>query len=83
VFLLDEPTRGVDVGAKYEIYSVINNLAKERSAILMVSSEMEELMGMCDRILVMCKNRLTADFQRGEYDPEKIMLKAIGGTINE
>jgi ABC-type sugar transport system ATPase subunit len=79
VFLLDEPTRGVDVGAKYEIYNIINDLAKEKSALLMVSSEMDELIGMCDRILVMSGNRLTADFPKGGYDQEKIMLKAIGG----
>jgi ribose transport system ATP-binding protein len=83
VFLLDEPTRGVDVGAKYEIYNIINNLAREKSAILMVSSEMDELMGMCDRIIVMCDNRITANFQKGEYDQEKIMFKAIGGTADE
>jgi ribose transport system ATP-binding protein len=79
VFLLDEPTRGVDVGAKFEIYNIINDLAKEKSALLMVSSEMDELTGMCDRILVMSGNRLTADFPKGGYDQEKIMLKAIGG----
>jgi ABC-type sugar transport system ATPase subunit len=79
VFLLDEPTRGVDVGAKYEIYNIINSLAKEKSALLMVSSEMDELIGMCDRILVMSGNRLTADFPKGGYDQEKIMLRAIGG----
>ena len=79
VFFLDEPTRGVDVGAKYEIYSIINRLAKEQSTILMVSSEMEELMGMCDRILVMCKNEITAEFLKGEYNQEKIITAAIGG----
>jgi len=79
VFLLDEPTRGVDVGAKYEIYTIINELAKNKSTILMVSSEMEELMGMCDRILVMAHNRITAEFHKGEYDQEKIIIAAIGG----
>lgn len=79
VFLLDEPTRGVDVGAKYEIYSIINSLAKEKSTVLMVSSEMEELMGMCDRILVMCRNEITAQFQKNEFDQEKIIMAAIGG----
>lgn len=79
VFLLDEPTRGVDVGAKYEIYSIINDLAKNNSTILMVSSEMEELMGMCDRIIVMSHNRMTAQFEKGDFDQEKIMTAAIGG----
>jgi ribose transport system ATP-binding protein len=83
VFLLDEPTRGVDVGAKYEIYGIINGLAKEKSAVLMVSSEMDELMGMCDRILVMYNNRITADFHRGRYSQENIMLAAIGGMPDE
>lgn len=79
VFLLDEPTRGVDVGAKYEIYSIINDLAKNKSSILIVSSEMEELMGMCDRILVMSHNRITGELVKGEYDQESIMKAAIGG----
>lgn len=81
VFLLDEPTRGVDVGAKYEIYSIINDLAKNQSTILMVSSEMEELMGMCDRIIVMSHGQITAEFCKGDYDQERIMMAAIGGTI--
>lgn len=83
VFLLDEPTRGVDVGAKFEIYNIINDLAKNKSTVLMVSSEMEELMGMCDRILVMCHNEITAEFKKGEYDQEKIITAAIGGAGNE
>ena len=81
VFLLDEPTRGVDVGAKYEIYSIINDLAKNKSTVLMVSSEMEELMGMCDRILVMSHNRVTGEFLKGDYCQERIMTAAIGGGI--
>lgn len=79
IFLLDEPTRGVDVGAKYEIYSIINDLAKNKSTVLIVSSEMEELMGMCDRILVMSHNVLTGELHKGEYVQEYIMQAAIGG----
>lgn len=79
IFLLDEPTRGVDVGAKYEIYSIINDLAKKKSCILIVSSEMEELMGMCDRILIMSHNVLTGELTKNEYDQESIMKAAIGG----
>lgn len=79
VFLMDEPTRGVDVGAKYEIYTIINELAKNKSTVLMVSSEMEELMAICDRILVMSNNKITAEFKKGEYDQEKIIVAAIGG----
>ena len=83
VFLLDEPTRGVDVGAKYEIYSIIGDLTRENSAVLMVSSEMEELMGMCDRILVMYNNAITAEFHKGAFDQEKIIVAAIGGQNHE
>ena len=80
VFLLDEPTRGVDVGAKYEIYTIIQDLAKNNSCVLMVSSEIEELMGVCDRILVMCNNRITGELTRDEYVPEDIMKFAVGGV---
>lgn len=79
IFLLDEPTRGVDVGAKYEIYSIINELAKNKSCILIVSSEMEELMGMCDRILIMSHNKITGELSKEEYTQERIMKAAIGG----
>ena len=83
VIMLDEPTRGVDVGAKYEIYTIINNLVKNKSTVLMVSSEMEELIAMCDRILVMANNKITAEFKKGEYDNEKIIIAAIGGNNND
>lgn len=79
VFILDEPTRGVDVGAKYEIYVIIQNLAKQKSSIIVVSSEVEELMGICDRILIMNKNRFTGELMRDEFKPEKIMKFAVGG----
>lgn len=81
IFLLDEPTRGIDVGAKYEIYSIINTLAEGGSGILMISSEMEELMGLCDRILVMCKGRLTGELQRSEFSMEAILKYALGEEI--
>ena len=61
VLLLDEPTRGIDVGAKYEIYELIINLAKQGKCVLMVSSEMAELLGVCDRILVMSGGRLAGE----------------------
>lgn len=80
MFLMDEPTRGVDVGAKYEIYSVINQMAKEGAAILFVSSEMEELMGTCDRIMVMCQGRITGDLSKKEFDQEKIIRFALNGA---
>ncbi len=73
VLLLDEPTRGIDVGAKYEIYQLIINLAKEGKGVIMVSSEMPELLGVCDRILVMSGGRLAGRRQKhqpgGDFDP--------------
>ena len=66
VLLLDEPTRGIDVGAKYEIYQLILNLAEQGKGVMMVSSEMPELLGICDRILVMSNGRLAGIVERGK-----------------
>jgi ABC-type sugar transport system ATPase subunit len=73
VFLLDEPTQGIDVGAKAEIYALIRSLADDGAAILMASSDMPELMGLCDRILVMCEGRMTGELSRGEATQERIL----------
>jgi putative multiple sugar transport system ATP-binding protein len=73
VLILDEPTRGIDVGAKYEIYSIINELADGGRAVLMISSEMPELLGMCDRIYVMNEGRFVGEFQGSEASQEAIM----------
>jgi putative multiple sugar transport system ATP-binding protein len=73
VLILDEPTRGIDVGAKYEIYSIINQLAAEGKGILMISSEMPELLGTCDRIYVMNEGRIVAELPKGEASQESIM----------
>ena len=73
VLLLDEPTRGIDVGAKFEIYTTINNLANEGKYIVMISSEMEELIGICDRIYVMKEGRMVGEFTREDVSQEKIM----------
>ncbi|KQR69177.1 multiple monosaccharide ABC transporter ATP-binding protein [Rhizobium sp. Leaf341] len=73
ILILDEPTRGIDVGAKYEIYSIINQLAAEGKGILMISSEMPELLGTCDRIYVMNEGRLVAELPKGEASQESIM----------
>jgi len=78
IFLLDEPTRGVDVGAKYEIYTIIDDLAAQGAAILFISSEIEELMGLCDRILVMRNGEIQATFAREAFEQEKILLAAFG-----
>ena len=62
VLILDEPTRGIDVGAKYEIYSIINELADEGKGVIVISSEMPELLGICDRIYVMNEGRFVGEF---------------------
>ncbi|PPB80892.1 putative multiple sugar transport system ATP-binding protein [Albidovulum inexpectatum] len=73
VLILDEPTRGIDVGAKYEIYTIINRLAAEGRGILMISSEMPELLGMCDRIYVMCEGTVVGELSADEASQERIM----------
>ncbi|MCF8018942.1 MAG: ATP-binding cassette domain-containing protein [Vallitaleaceae bacterium] len=83
ILFLDEPTRGIDIGAKYEIYALMNQLAKEGTCIIMVSSEMPEIIGMSDRVLVMCEGRISGEFSKEEVTQEKIMIKASGGNKNE
>ncbi|WP_284117174.1 multiple monosaccharide ABC transporter ATP-binding protein [Streptomyces fragilis] len=73
VLILDEPTRGIDVGAKYEIYTVIDRLAAEGKAVVFISSELPELLGMCDRIHTMAAGRLTGEFLRAEATQEALM----------
>ena len=79
ILLLDEPTRGIDVGAKSEIYRLIDDLAKEGKAILLISSELEEVLSMSDRIVVMREGRVTGEFGRGEASQEQVMTAATGG----
>jgi ABC-type sugar transport system ATPase subunit len=76
LFLLDEPTRGIDVGAKAEIYQLVGELAREGTSFLLVSSEMPELLAVCDRIYVLCDGRLTGEFERASFDQEAIMEAA-------
>ena len=76
VLILDEPTRGIDVGAKYEIYCIIADLAKQGKSIIMISSEMGELIGMSDRIMVMCDGRITGFIDGKEANQENIMALA-------
>ena len=80
--VLDEPTRGIDVGAKYEIYQLIHQLARDGAAILVISSEIEELIGICDRILTMRRGEIVSEFERGRFDREAIMQSAFGGPSN-
>lgn len=78
VLILDEPTRGVDVGAKKEIYQLINQFKKEGMSIILVSSEMPEVLGMSDRILVMHEGRISAEFNTRDANQEKLMAAAVG-----
>lgn len=77
VLLLDEPTRGIDVGAKFEIYKIMTDLVRRGCAILMISSELPELIGMCDRIYVMSAGRMTGELARDRYDQETILKYAM------
>ncbi|MFW6161495.1 MAG: sugar ABC transporter ATP-binding protein, partial [Planctomycetota bacterium] len=79
VLLFDEPTRGIDVGAKYEIYLLINRLAEEGLGILVISSELPELIGLCDRILVMAEGRLVGEVAGAEMTQERVMELATAG----
>ncbi|HEX8870159.1 MAG TPA: sugar ABC transporter ATP-binding protein, partial [Lentzea sp.] len=73
VLILDEPTRGIDVGAKYEIYSIINDLAAQGRAVLVISSELPELLGLCDRIYALSEGRITGEVDRDEATQERLM----------
>ncbi|WP_433473521.1 multiple monosaccharide ABC transporter ATP-binding protein [Spirillospora sp. CA-142024] len=73
VLILDEPTRGIDVGAKYEIYSIINRMADQGRAVLVISSELPELIGICDRVYAMAGGRITGEVSRAEATPERLM----------
>ena len=77
VLILDEPTRGIDVGAKYEIYTIINDLAASGKGVLVISSEMPELLGICDRIYVMNEGRFVGEMPVGEASQEKIMAAIV------
>ena len=78
ILFLDEPTRGIDVGAKQEIYGEINRLAAEGLAIVLVSSELPEVLGLSDRIIVLHEGRLTGEFTRSDATPERLMRAATG-----
>jgi ABC-type sugar transport system ATPase subunit len=80
VVLLDEPTRGIDVGARQQVYRLVSELADAGTAVLLVSSEIEELLGLADRILVMHQGRLVAELPREHFDQERILTAALGGS---
>jgi ribose transport system ATP-binding protein len=79
VLILDEPTRGIDVGAKAEIYALMDQLARQGVAILMISSDLEEILGMSDRVLVLHEGRLAGELTRARLSEEAIMHLATGG----
>ena len=81
VLILDEPTRGIDVGAKYEIYQLMQRLAYEGMAVIMISSELPEVIGMSDRIFVMSEGKISAELVAGvdEINQERILSYAAGG----
>ena len=85
LLMLDEPTRGIDVGAKYEIYTIIDRLASEGKGVLFISSELPELLGMCDRIYVMNEGRFVAEFTAAEASQERIMRAIVnsGSSVHD
>lgn len=85
IYIFDEPTRGIDVGAKVEVYNVMNNLVKQGKCVIMVSSEMPEVLGMSDRVVVMRSGKVMATIERDSkhFNQESIMHAAWGGTLDE
>ncbi len=81
ILILDEPTRGIDVGAKSEIHRLMCQLANEGKAIIMISSELPEVLGMSDRVLVMHNGRIGGEFQRKDATQENIMRAATGNVV--
>ncbi len=82
ILFLDEPTRGIDVGAKFEIYHIMLELVEKGYSIIMISSELPEIMGMSDRIMVMHEGTIGGELEREEATQEKVMLLATGGTLS-
>ena len=82
VLIMDDPTRGIDVGAKFEIYRLMNDLAERGIAIIMISSELEEVLGMCDRVLVMCEHKSVGLLDIADATQERIMTLATGIQVN-
>ena len=80
LLILDEPTKGIDVGAKHEIYTLINQLVSDGTGVLFISSELEELMGLCDCIVVMSQGRITAEFARPDFDRPAMLAAALHGA---
>ncbi len=83
VFIMDEPTRGIDVGAKYEIYCIINSLVAEGKSVIMISSELPEVLGMCDRIYVMNEGKMVGELEAEEATQERIMAQILKSSKGE
>jgi ribose transport system ATP-binding protein len=81
VLILDEPTRGIDVGSKSDIYGLLRALADSGVAILMISSDMEEVIGVCDRIAVMHEGRINGLLERPGFSEQNVLRLAVGGTL--
>ena len=79
VLILDEPTRGVDVGAKFEIYHILEEQTKKGKGIFVISSELDEIMGLCDRILVIRKGKIVAEFSHEKFSRESLLEMSMGG----
>ncbi len=79
IIILDEPTKGVDVGAKYAIYEIMNELAAQGYGIILISSDMPEVIGISDRIIVMREGRITAQFEQGNVTQEAILEASMSG----
>jgi ribose transport system ATP-binding protein len=82
VLIFDEPTRGIDVGAKSEIYRLLNDLAQQGKAIIMISSELPEILRMSHRVVVMCEGRITGELEIADATQEKIMTYATQRTVS-
>jgi ribose transport system ATP-binding protein len=82
IMLFDEPTRGIDIGAKFDIYKLLAELSRQGKGLLIVSSDLRELMLICDRIAVMSAGKLVDTFVRGEWSQEKILAAAFSGYVN-
>ena len=85
IYIFDEPTRGIDVGAKIEVYNVMNELVRQDKCVIMISSELPEILGMCDRVIVMREGEKMAEIERGSvhFNQEDIMKAAWGGKLDE
>jgi D-xylose transport system ATP-binding protein len=81
VMIMDDPTRGIDVGAKFEIYKLMNELAERGVAVIMISSDLEEVLGMSDRVMVMCRGHSTLTLPVAEASQERVMALATGIAV--